>query len=188
MATDFDPEPHPLEPFVLNRMEELAGEQNVLSLAADLAGGPDRLTNDNINAYKTVARDVLERMLRQGKLSRRGDWYMLAESETINLNIECMNRSNCREGLKGVAVRNQAGELHTIAWTEWDANSRLVVHLESGRKFLAWGLDLAGPWPVSCCKPATKNRFNSINGRWLRVRQPKCKPSIFPDWVNEPNR
>ena len=46
----------------------------------------------------------------------------------------CRRRNHCRTGLRGVLVKRPFGAVEPIAWSMWDANTRLVLGFEDGSR------------------------------------------------------
>jgi hypothetical protein len=65
---------HPLEPFILEALAE-EGEIDVAKAAASLS------VDCSAAAYRTVARDVLGVMTKEGRLVKCGNVWRLADSE-----------------------------------------------------------------------------------------------------------
>jgi hypothetical protein len=77
---------------------------------------------------------------------------------------ELANREKCRYGLGGVTVRlgaGRSGSKVTVESTHWDQAETLQVVLSDGRTFPAHQLYLCSIWPVACCEPKQRHRWNT---------------------------
>jgi hypothetical protein len=79
----------------------------------------------------------------------------------ISVQAEILNRRGCRRGLPGVLVQAPGTPSPVaIRSTIWVANGCLIVLLEDGTEWPADDLLLRSRWPVTCCLPETRHRFN----------------------------
>lgn len=87
----------------------------------------------------------------------------------ISVEEELLSRDRCRYGLRDVQVLlDNKGRPLRVLDNWWDKNGYLRVHIEGNLDAPACRLALASPWPVCCCTPSHRHRFNSVGRKWIR--------------------